>query len=646
MEENLDKIAEAYYGDLGPLMAQKTRNRVQWIIKNVKENKILDIGCSQGLIPILLGREGKNVTGLDISKESILYANKLLHRENEIVQKKVSFINGDFLHEKLEDSYDCILITEVLEHLYDSHSFVEKAYSLLKPEGKIIITVPFGINDFPDHKRTLYTLEIYRELFPFFEITDISFLGKWIGFTGRKAEITRTIENLQIPMELAERTEQSFYKIERELTNQTVLQKQQLVKLREQNDSLRKELESMKVQAEKAGNENELLKLKVSSMEEQLKEQQAWSELREKEHVKHLQSKDERIADLREQAKEKSNQIEIMNEQLKKQNRLLADLSEKAAEPSHLIDEVRHDFKHEVSAITDELQKNRENAEALSRHIVESLNSASRSISAEMENKLTSVGEVKSKFETKMKKKQSELTKKLDQSLEELRRSNQMVSGLSGNLEETFRESKNGFHSLQEFLRSQMEIASISEQEMYSSIENAVQQSIEEQRRLREKVELAVRKDEEQLKLKNNEVLAIKEANQSIQEKLQTEKARLSEIQRKYEADVIALKDEYSKALNEKQSKEAELQKAIQQNEQLSGEIAFLQENYQMDMAKAKEEVLFELQQCEQTIKQLLEERAKYEHLNKRYIAIKNSKLGKVTVRYWNFKNRIKANSH
>ncbi|WP_370221678.1 methyltransferase domain-containing protein [Cytobacillus sp.] len=646
MEKNLDKIAEAFFGDLGPLMAQKTRNRVQWIMKNVKGNNVLDIGCSQGLIPILLGREGRHVTGVDISKESIHYAIKLLQRESEIVLKNVSFINGDFLHEDLQHSYDCVLITEVLEHLYDSHSFVEKAYSLLKPEGRIIITVPFGINDYPDHKRTLYTLEIYRDLYPFFDITNISFLGKWIGFTGRKLKKTRTIEDLQVSMELAERTEEAFYKIERELTNQAVKQKQQIHKLREQNEGLRQELESMQVHGEKAGNENELLKVKISSLERQLREQQAWSEKRDEEYEKHIQAKDERIADLKEQAEEKKRQIEIMNEQLEKQIRLLADLSEKGAEPSRLINEMKHNFKHQVSAITEEIKKNRENGEALARHIVESLHSESRVISAEIENKLTSVSDAKSKFEVKMKKKQSEITKKLDHALEELRRSNQMVSGLSGNLEETLRENKHGFHTLQDFLRTQMELASNSEKEMYSSIGNAVQQSIEEQRRLREKVEQAVRKEEEQTKLKNNEVLAIKEANQSIQEKLHAEKAKLAEIQRKYEADVSALNEEYSKALKEKQRNEEVLQKALHENEQLSGEIAFLQENYQIDMAKAKEEVLFELQQCEQTIKQLLEERAKYEYLNKRYKAIKNSKLGKVTVRYWSFKNKIKANSH
>lgn len=45
----------------------------------------------------------------------------------------------------------------------------------------LIVTVPFGINDYFDHKRTYYYLELYEHLSTFFEIVKVEFLGKWTG---------------------------------------------------------------------------------------------------------------------------------------------------------------------------------------------------------------------------------------------------------------------------------------------------------------------------------------------------------------------------------------------------------------------------------------------------------------------------------
>lgn len=76
MSRPKDQVRAAYYDELGTAFGKKVRSRVHWIIRETKGDQILDIGCSGGLVPILLGREGKQVFGIDVSPEAIEEAKK------------------------------------------------------------------------------------------------------------------------------------------------------------------------------------------------------------------------------------------------------------------------------------------------------------------------------------------------------------------------------------------------------------------------------------------------------------------------------------------------------------------------------------------------------------------------------------------
>lgn len=120
----LDRITEAYNGEMGKDFGNKTRNRINWIVNHVQGEKVIDIGCSQGIVPIILGREGKQVLGLDIAQESIDYALNNLKNEHISVQEKIEFRVGNFMTEStLTYQFDTVLLTEVLEHISDPKSF-------------------------------------------------------------------------------------------------------------------------------------------------------------------------------------------------------------------------------------------------------------------------------------------------------------------------------------------------------------------------------------------------------------------------------------------------------------------------------------------------------------------------------------------
>lgn len=219
-----DRVAEAYYGKLGEKLMQETQHRMHWIRDNVLGNKVLDIGCSQGIGPILLGRLGKKVTGVDISQKAVDEANKELEQEEPKVKENVNFKKSDFLaYDVKKEQFDTITITEVLEHLVNPEDFIEKAKELLVDKGTLIVTVPFGINDHIDHKKTYYFLDLYQMVYKDFDIQDISILGKWIGFILEKRSSSRVTTLDHMDIALVNQIEKGFYSTERKLVDRAQL---------------------------------------------------------------------------------------------------------------------------------------------------------------------------------------------------------------------------------------------------------------------------------------------------------------------------------------------------------------------------------------------------------------------------------------
>lgn len=213
-----DHIAEAYFGAMGESMRENSMKRIDWICDQVKGPRALDIGCSQGITEILLGRRQIHVLGVDIAADAIAYAERMLADEPAEVQQYIRFLHSDFLKADLPDTdFDTLILSEILEHLYDPEEMLKKAIAHVRNGGCVVITVPFGINDFPDHKQTFYVLGILEILEKYAKVEHIEFMGSWIGFVAYKQE-TEDGENVQeISYSLLRREEEAFFLIERAL---------------------------------------------------------------------------------------------------------------------------------------------------------------------------------------------------------------------------------------------------------------------------------------------------------------------------------------------------------------------------------------------------------------------------------------------
>lgn len=102
--------------------------------------KILDIGCGVGTIDFYLASIGKDVLGVDVSKNAIK-----LSRENAKLlglSNKAKFLKLDFPNEIPTGRFDLIVCSEVLEHIRDDKRALAVMYKLLKPKGVLVLSTP------------------------------------------------------------------------------------------------------------------------------------------------------------------------------------------------------------------------------------------------------------------------------------------------------------------------------------------------------------------------------------------------------------------------------------------------------------------------------------------------------------------------
>jgi 2-polyprenyl-3-methyl-5-hydroxy-6-metoxy-1,4-benzoquinol methylase len=100
----------------------------------VKKGRLLDVGCAIGTFSNVARRRGWEVTGIDINEGSARYCKEKLGLD--VVAG--SFDDMDFPH----DSFDVVLMNDLLEHVPSPTETLEKARSLIKKGGFIFIVTP------------------------------------------------------------------------------------------------------------------------------------------------------------------------------------------------------------------------------------------------------------------------------------------------------------------------------------------------------------------------------------------------------------------------------------------------------------------------------------------------------------------------
>jgi SAM-dependent methyltransferase len=108
--------------------------------------RVLDVGCGAGRHAIALAREGCLVVAVDVGTEALAAARRAEEETAFLAgpaPRRISFVRGDATRLPLaDDSVDCAIASEVLEHLPDDGAALAELARVVRPGGLLAVTVP------------------------------------------------------------------------------------------------------------------------------------------------------------------------------------------------------------------------------------------------------------------------------------------------------------------------------------------------------------------------------------------------------------------------------------------------------------------------------------------------------------------------
>ena len=95
--------------------------------------RVLDVGCGYGAVAYsVASRAGAVVVGIDLRAENIVKARQLFQHPN------LSFLQGDVLRGLPKESFDVIMLSNILEHIEQRVEFLTIVHERLSPQRCLI----------------------------------------------------------------------------------------------------------------------------------------------------------------------------------------------------------------------------------------------------------------------------------------------------------------------------------------------------------------------------------------------------------------------------------------------------------------------------------------------------------------------------
>lgn len=110
------------------------------VMKSLKlTDRVLEVGCGEGIVAVFMAKMGISVTAIDISPANLLAAKELARKEG--IEDKIIFMEGDVENIPFNDnSFDVVIADNVLEHLPDFKRGLKEVKRVTKKRA--IIALP------------------------------------------------------------------------------------------------------------------------------------------------------------------------------------------------------------------------------------------------------------------------------------------------------------------------------------------------------------------------------------------------------------------------------------------------------------------------------------------------------------------------
>jgi len=106
------------------------------MLKLSPADTVLDVGCGLGYFTDLMAGIASESVGIDIDNKCVSWC-----RDNMRGNYRLVDLN-DYPYPFKDNTFNKILCTEVLEHILDNGAVLDELYRIIKPGGKIVISVP------------------------------------------------------------------------------------------------------------------------------------------------------------------------------------------------------------------------------------------------------------------------------------------------------------------------------------------------------------------------------------------------------------------------------------------------------------------------------------------------------------------------
>jgi len=138
-----------------------------------KKSTILEIGCGSGVLAAYLQKSGHNVEVMDI--DSSLIAEIKTHYG-------LTGYSGDIFKIAFGKTYDAVILNNVVEHLENPVSVLNRVYELLNNDGLLFMEVPnIGSFQFVLFKNRWFPLQLPEHLYHF-TVASLTMIAKKAGF--------------------------------------------------------------------------------------------------------------------------------------------------------------------------------------------------------------------------------------------------------------------------------------------------------------------------------------------------------------------------------------------------------------------------------------------------------------------------------